>query len=445
MRSFPKLLATWLTVLLLAQAARAGTTPMEAPLREGGVTRITCDLVDATESRKRFKYITDGERSQSKKTTGFHYNVYVPAGYAASRDHHYPCLFLGGKGFNPKRKESARFTRDRWVVVTLVEAGKEGVHWLHNFLAAHDDVVKRVRIARGLKFTTGYSGTTRAASVHPLVRPGFAGVIAQAAGFNYRTKPYDHYYEWFPAHVLVTGCFGNGCFNAKEAHAIRRNLSWSRTDILFFKGGHAWATPAIIDSALDRMERNLFLEPRRPARTVRSKVSRPPPLEPVDAEGYMWYLRKCRRLIKDAKGKPARFVALRRALAAVRKGNLGGRKGVSEMSASWQAEMTELGRDPAVAEFERKALRPFEMAVRSEELLAAQVARGTQSYVRGRNGLRFSAAEQQLVQRTIAAYQAVLDSKVAAVFEKECRIRIASLKFELAGATRKKSRKGRRR
>ena len=65
-----------------------------------------------------------------------------------------------------------------YVVVMLVES-KNGP-WgpiVGNFLAAHDDVVQRVRIQEGLKFATGMSGGARASSVFVQARPGFAGLI----------------------------------------------------------------------------------------------------------------------------------------------------------------------------------------------------------------------------------------------------------------------------
>ena len=65
-------------------AALAGATPLDAPLKEGGMVTIECDMVDKTETLKNLKYIQMCHKLKpSTKTDGFHYRLYVPKGYAA--------------------------------------------------------------------------------------------------------------------------------------------------------------------------------------------------------------------------------------------------------------------------------------------------------------------------------------------------------------------------
>jgi hypothetical protein len=426
--------------LALAEAAGAGATPMNAPLKEDGFTTIECDMVDKTETLKSLKYIQLCHKLKpSTKTDGYHYRLYIPKGYAANKDHKYPCMFISSPGGKAGMGSTAkRFKRDRWIVVMLVESKNGSADWLNNYLAVHDNVVKRVRIAKGLKFATGFSGGGRVASMQAMVRPGFAGVITQAAGFAWINKPFENFYEWYPPHILVGGCFGDKDGNAKEAHKMRRNLSFSRTDIMFFSGGHSSAPEAVLNSVLDRMERDLFVKPRPPARRLRGKLPKPAPIVRIDSEAYSWYLRKCQRDLDAAKAGPARFLLLKRVLEVVRRGRLNSRKEVAELSKKWQTEMGKLKQDAAVRNFETKALRIFDYAVKCEEMLAAQVARGTHSYYRGKSRLRFSGTEKQLLQRTVAAYKAVIDSKAASVLESECKLRIKALELELAGTTKKK-------
>ena len=71
-----------------------------------------------------------------------------------------------------------------YIVVMLVESknGADGRCW-ENFMSAHDDVIQRLRVAEGFKFATGLSGGSRAASTFVQLRPGFAGLFQQGAGF----------------------------------------------------------------------------------------------------------------------------------------------------------------------------------------------------------------------------------------------------------------------
>ncbi len=129
---------------LSAMPVRGEVTPMDAVLKEDGITRITC--------------VYDGEPVKPapgvtfKPAKGeYHYDLYLPPGYRANADDVYSCLFVASPGGKAGLGAMAdRVKRDRFVAVMLVES-KNGA-WepgVADFCAAHDDVIKRVRVAEG--------------------------------------------------------------------------------------------------------------------------------------------------------------------------------------------------------------------------------------------------------------------------------------------------------
>lgn len=218
-------------------------TPMTESLKEDGMTLIECDVRDVKENMVIFKGIA-GESEvpvKSEKTTGYHYTLYLPKGYHENKDLRYPCLFIASPGGNAKMGEMAdRLKRDQWIVVMLQESKNGSPDWLRNVFAAHDDVVERVRIAKGAKFATGMSGGARVSSIFPIVRPGIAGILCQAAGFAYGFDPPRNLYDEYPPETLVASSFGDSDFNLFESMEILRTLKKSRTQARFFTGKHTW-------------------------------------------------------------------------------------------------------------------------------------------------------------------------------------------------------------
>jgi len=237
---------------LLAGLLLAGTTgglraatPMEAPLPEGQTTPIECEYAkDEPDIPRDYSGIAPDKGT-------YHYNVYVPEGYAAQAPHRYPCVFIADPGGSAHLGNlEARVKRDHWIAVMLVES-KNGPFGpiAGNFLAAHDDAVKRLRIQEGLKFTTGMSGGARASSVFAGLRPGFAGAVLQGAGFagTYasvrRSKA-----------LAIYATFGDKDGNVKEVDDLKRHLAGVRFQYAVFPGGHEWAPVDVIDRAWDWME-----------------------------------------------------------------------------------------------------------------------------------------------------------------------------------------------
>jgi len=143
-----------------------------------------------------------------------------------------------------------------YVVVMLVES--QNGPWspiIGNFLAAHDDVVQRVRIQEGRKFATGVSGGARASSVFVQLRPGFSGLILQGAGVAYKTNGVylvSGLRRAPPIYVAMT--MGDHDQNRDEVEKMRRWIGPTRFQSFDFAGGHTWAPQDVFERAMAWME-----------------------------------------------------------------------------------------------------------------------------------------------------------------------------------------------
>jgi hypothetical protein len=158
---------------------------------------------------------------------------------------------------------SAWLTSHGYIVVMLVES-KNGP-WptiIGNFLAAHDDVVKRVRIQEGLKIATGVSGGARASSIFVQLRPGFSGLIMQAAGVAYGEDGRYHVAGLKRIHPLfAVMTMGDSDENRGEAERMKAALDGQDLLMLNFKGGHTEAPKDVIERVLDEYERQTQARP----------------------------------------------------------------------------------------------------------------------------------------------------------------------------------------
>jgi len=179
----------------------------------------------------------------------FHYRLWLPEDYATSVTRLYPVMFIAGPIGNVEMGEMAdRLMRERWIVAMLVESRNGSNAWQANFVAAHDDVLRRVRADETMRFCTGLSGAAKVCSVYPGLRPGFRGVVLQAAG-PWGPRVYE---EEANAGAAVYGTFGAFDFNLSHARRIRRGLPPSvRHMVEIWDGQHAWAPAAVFDRALD--------------------------------------------------------------------------------------------------------------------------------------------------------------------------------------------------
>ena len=125
------------------------------------------------------------------------------------------------------------------VVVMLVES-RNGP-WpptIGNFLAAHDDVVKRVRIQEGAKIATGLSGGARASSIFVQLRPDFAGRFCKAPALPSDEKGKFYFYDLLRNQsIFVAMVIGRKDPRRSEIFEMERQLGPKRFGVLFLTVG----------------------------------------------------------------------------------------------------------------------------------------------------------------------------------------------------------------
>lgn len=194
----------------------------------------------------------------------YHYAVYLPHDYYEDTTRRYPCMFVASPLGNADMKNmEVGMVMERWIVVMLDESRNEA-GWLvmaGNFVAAHDDVTNKLRVADGMKFATGLSGGARACTLFASLKTGFAGIILQCGGFWYTPEAGNQTYcmQHNPG-LLVAALFGTTDPNSREIPFIEKHVPADRRFIESFEGGHVWAPPESMYRALDWMERKLFEE-----------------------------------------------------------------------------------------------------------------------------------------------------------------------------------------
>jgi hypothetical protein len=246
------------TVFLFAAPAWAeAPTPLDAPLPAGAVTMIA-----AAHAGPAVPGWPAGRP--------FHYRLYLPRDYD-DHERKYPVMFVASpRGDATMGPFAERLARDRWIVAMLVESRNGSNLWLANFIAAHDDVIRRVRVQPDMLFCTGVSGAAKVCSVYPEQRPGFRGVIAQAADLWNPRMFAD------PAHarLVVFGTFGAMDPNLRYARQIRAATPPGQGLVEVWDGGHSWAPAPVLARALDWVEDRVFLDGG---------------YDPALADAYRWY------------------------------------------------------------------------------------------------------------------------------------------------------------
>lgn len=224
------------------------TTPMDTPIKEGSLTEIECEY---TLNEK----ILYSKLDIAPDKGIYHYSVFVPTGYSTNPEKRYPCLFICSPSGNaPLGAVKDYVTKNQWIAVMLKESKNgPGGPCYGNFLAAHDDVVARLRIEEGSKVVTGLSGGARVASQIAGARPGFVGLILQCAGFSQHANgKYNINSLKLNKAIKVYGLFGETDMNLKESGWLENQLpNYTKLKIEKFKGGHEWAPADSMERALD--------------------------------------------------------------------------------------------------------------------------------------------------------------------------------------------------
>ncbi len=248
-------LAFAVCLLASAGACLAETTPFDTPLPEETEIPITCELTKAptiAETR-----IFSSPKDAQTAVGVWHYRLWLPKGYAAQPFKKWPCMFIMSPGGNADMGEMADHLKAKGYAVVLLVDSKNGP-WgpvIGNFLAAHDDVIKRVRIEEGHKFATGHSGGARGSSLFVQARPGFGGVILQSAGAASTQTGYDVGGMQRNGKLYVAMTMGKSDPNREEVNRMKLAIgNPARFSAYEFDGGHVWAPKEVFEQAISWIE-----------------------------------------------------------------------------------------------------------------------------------------------------------------------------------------------
>lgn len=259
-------------LLLTSAAAFAAVSPDDTPLPPGQITRITVAYggQDAYSPGGRIE-LSPGE---------YHYDVYLPEDYDEDRERRFPCLFIADAGGNARLGAfEDRVKREHMIAVMLVESrnGKTDPI-VGNFLSAHDDAVKRLRIAPGFKYMTGMSGGARSTAIDTSLRPGFSGILLQGAGLPAVNNVFSR-----SSAMAVFATFGINDGNRIEVPQLALKLPTSfNFRYRLFDGGHQYAPKPLIEEGMDYLEHWTYFD------------------APLVPDGKPLYVRYFDRLMKQA-------------------------------------------------------------------------------------------------------------------------------------------------
>lgn len=235
--------------------AKIAAPPTAAPASTEETTPLTTTLTDATETRITCSYKGTGNLTALSGT--YHYKVWLPTGYSADPKKTWKTLFIADPNGKAKLGAMAAWVKANGYIAVMLEESKNGP-WepiMGNFLAAHADVVKRLRVAEGKKIATGFSGGARASSMFVTLVPGFGGLVLQGAGCS-DANPDGTYVIKNIKCPAVAGTFGLKDMNYKEADRLKKSFG-ARIEIFEFAGGHQWAPQEIIEKALSTVDEKL--------------------------------------------------------------------------------------------------------------------------------------------------------------------------------------------
>jgi hypothetical protein len=307
-------------------------SPLTMPLTAGNETLVTCFVKGGKKLKSRGGKGTSEDTTKADWKKAYHYKLYIPENYDEDKEKRYPCMFIASSAGHANMGKMAKRLKDNnWVVVMLIESKNGTPDWLANFIAAHDDVIQRVRICNDFKVATGMSGGARCASEYPLYRKGFRGVILQAAGFFS-----SYQYEKYPAKTAVATTFGNKDGNLYESQKSRRILNPKTPRYIdVFEGGHNWAPEETFNRALDWIEENAFIKVKKRA----SKQQKP---------AFVWLLDQKLRHLETAESDVEKYHLIQQILALATNGGLTFDKTYSTQLVELQKQRLVLKKKPLV-------------------------------------------------------------------------------------------------
>jgi|GEM_PF-1882131 len=321
-----KIIVAFMTLSLFAiNTSRADVTPLDAPLVE--------DSKSGQEITVKYdgKPVTIGKYTFKPAAGEYHYNLFLPPDYDKDPKELFPLLFIQSPGGGSAMgKMKPRMTKDRFVVVGLVEA-RNGP-WepiIADFCASHDDVIKRCRIAEGFKFMTGFSGGGRSSTFMVDLRPGFAGCFPQGAGGWPAYGEVQH-----NPNVGIFLSMGSADSNMKEIPAFHKMVS-PKTGFypVHHEGGHGNAPEEVVEQGWDWLEWWAYYG------------------SPAYAPAKPMYVQQFGKLVEQADAATddfAKYELLDKADQLANKRSLSSDKTVSAKLTSLKKSMTDLAKSDAV-------------------------------------------------------------------------------------------------
>ncbi len=241
--------------LFLVLPLMAQITPLTPVPADDTKTSITCELTVAP-NWKSVPVLENQNEADSMKGT-YHYELWLPIGYNAAPTKAWPCIFIMSPRGPAKMKTMKPYFEAHGFIVVVLDEARNGP-WepiVGNFLAAHDDVVKRVRVADGQKYATGFSGGARGSSVFVQLRPGFRGLLLQGAGLSSDKKGNYHasgIVSNSKLHVAMT--IGNADGNKVEVPRVKQLMGGGRCKVFEFEGAHEWAPTEVFEKAMASLD-----------------------------------------------------------------------------------------------------------------------------------------------------------------------------------------------
>jgi hypothetical protein len=385
-----------LTVLFPADAV----TPMTEKPPADQVTRIECEYKKSANCPKWAFDAFKDEHPKFAKETVFHYRVYLPEGYYDNPDKRYPCMFITSPGGNASLGNlGARIKQDKWIAIMLEESKNNSPEWLSNFIAAHDDGVQRFRIQEGMKYATGFSGGARCAGTQVGVRPGFAGVILQGAGFNYNNSNL-YIYDAVKNNRGIAICVIMGIDDSNKSELTRLRSELPRQNAVKYissKGGHAWASAESMDEAMDWLAEQLIFT------TEDKDVAR------------LIFTSRLDDMNKLENGFP-QYQALSMLSDIVNKHKLQKYPEISKSLKDIQTRLAALKKDPNIAK-ELKAKKAYDVVLDKEEKEMEKISTGK---------IKKDKAPRE-IERLISAYRAVIKANEGTFYAKKAEEKISQL------------------
>ena len=349
---FPTIKILLFFSLIISSLFAEEATPFDQELLAGQVQRIT-----AHEPIGEIPTIqTFNAKNNAARRKGFHYKLYLPKEYHDNPKKRYPVMFTQSSGGNANFfAAKARYQNHNWIVAMLVEASNKEQDSLNCFLAVHDDVTRRCRVAKGLKVVTGTSGGARNSSLYALLRPGINAVFFQAAGFVWGL---EKEITWklpseYPQNIILAGCFGDRDYNRGEIPQMARQIKdKSRFKSFCFKGRHSPTSTKTSDIALDWIEEQLFFNEPKPFEKSElfNKYFPLHSYEAPDKYSYYWYFTSLRARIDQTEDPYKKYLFCRKLAKLSKRPEL-------RRSSATKRIMAEVNRIASLAKKDKKVKR----------------------------------------------------------------------------------------